>query len=459
MKRLIKNGTIAAESGTFTGDLLIEDGKIAGIGSGLEGDGCEVIDASGLIVLPGGIDVHTHFNIWVGVRAVDDFTSGTVSAVFGGTTTVVDHMGFGPKGCSLHHQFDVYKGYTDGKCVADYGFHGVFQDIDDEILKETESMISDGIPSFKMYLTYDYKLDDDDALRVLAKLKEAGGITAVHCENDAIIQYLRHKYVSEGKTAAKYHPLSRPAFCEAEAIDRMIALAEAAGDAPLYVVHVSTAEGVDLIRNARAAGRHVYGETCPQYIVLDDSCYDDPQQGLKYILSPPIRPRGHQEKIWKGMQDGTISVFATDHCSFDFHGDKQNGRDDFTKCPNGAPGVELRMPILFSEGVSRGRIDIRRFAELTSTNPAKLMGLYPKKGTLKPGSDADIVLFDPEMEVTVTHSILHDACDYTPYEGMKLKGWPVRTIIRGQDVVRDERLCVKQGFGEFIRRGKIDYRV
>ena len=398
MKKLIKNGTIVLEDKVIQGDLLIEDEVIAEIGQNLDAEGGQIIDATGLVVLPGGIDVHTHFNIDVGVRAVDDFSTGTIAAAFGGTTTIVDHMGFGPKGCNLHHQLGVYKGYTNGKCVTDYGIHGVFQDINEDILKETEVMMADGVSSFKMYLTYDYKLEDADTLKVLKKLKDIGGITTVHCENDAIIHYLRDKFVAEGKTEAKYHPQSRPPYCEAEAVDRMIALAKAAGKAPLYIVHVSAKESVNLIREARKAGDTVFGETCPQYLVLDESRYDDPVEGLKFILSPPLRAKEHQEAIWQGIKDGTLQVIATDHCSFDFHGDKQNGKDDFTKCPNGAPGVETRMPIVFSEGVSKGRLSLNEFAAVTSTNPAKIFGMYPKKGVLAPGSDADIVLMNPDME-------------------------------------------------------------
>ncbi len=458
MKKLIQNGKIVLENEVIQGDLLIDGEIIAAIGQHIDPEGCQIIDASGMIVLPGGIDVHTHFNIDVGVRSVDDFSTGTIAAVFGGTTAIVDHMGFGPKGCNLHHQFGVYKGYTNGKCVADYGLHGVFQEINEDILKETEVMLADGISSFKMYLTYDYKLDDADALKVLEKLKTIGALTTVHCENDAVIHYLREKLVSEGKTEAKYHPVSRPPYCEAEAVDRMIALSKAAGQAPLYIVHVSTGEGAALIRQARSEGAVVFGETCPQYLVLDDSRYEDPKEGLKYILSPPIRSREHQESIWKGLKDGSLQVVATDHCSFDYHGDKQNGKDDFTKCPNGAPGVETRMPIVFSEGVSKGRLTLNEFAAVTSTNPAKLFGMYPKKGVLSVGSDADIVLMDPDMDVTITKSILHENVDYTPYEGLSVKGWPVMTIIRGQTVVENERLQVPLGFGRFIRRKPVDYR-
>ena len=467
MKTLIENGLLVLEDGPVRADLLIEDEKIAAIGTKEEiaaaghgpgpEDSVRVIDANGLIVLPGGIDPHTHFNIMTSVRSVDDFTSGTVSAVFGGTTTIIDHMGFGPKGCSLHHQYEVYQNYTEGKCVADYGLHGVYQDVDEEILKETASMVEEGLSSFKMYLTYDYRQSDEDAIRILECLGEHGGMTTVHCENHAILTYLREKFVREGKLSAKYHALSRPPYCEAEAANRMIELARTVGDMPLYIVHVSAKETAECIRKARRRGQKVYGETCTQYLVLDDTVYEDPSEGLKYIMSPPIREKGHQEQLWEALRDGTLLVTATDHCSFNYHGDKQMGREDFTRCPNGAPGVELRMPILFSEGVSKGRIDLAAFARVTSTNAAKIFGLYPKKGTLKVGSDADIVLFDPERKVKITQQILHDNCDYTPYEGMELTGWPMMTLIRGTIVTENERLQVKPGFGQFLKRGKSMY--
>ncbi len=452
MSIVIKGGLLALEEGPVRADILIEGEKIAGIGEGFAAEDCQVIDAGGLLVLPGGIDVHTHFNIDVGVRSVDDFTSGTVSAVFGGTTTIVDHMGFGPAGCDLHHQLEVYRGYTDGKCIADYGIHGVVQHVDDRILDEIPSMISEGIPSMKIYLTYDYRLGDEDIIRFLDRMRREGGLTAVHCENHAVLTWLRQKYVREGKLQAKYHPLSRPAYCEAEAVDRMISLAQAAGNAPLYIVHVSTGQAACLIRAARRAGLPVYGETCPQYLVLDDSSYEDPQEGLKYIMSPPLRAKEQQDFLWKGLREGYLQTVATDHCSFDMHGDKQLGKDDFTKCPNGAPGVELRLPILFSEGVKKKRIDLNTFVRVVSTNPAKLFGLYPRKGTIKVGSDADLVLLDPDMEVKIRKNILHDNADYTPYEGMKAAGWPVMTLIRGHKVVENERLCVKEGFGQFLAR-------
>ncbi len=437
-------------------DLWIEDEKIMGVTeAGAGGEADQTIDAKGLIILPGGIDVHTHFNIDVGVRSVDDFMTGTRAATFGGNTMIVDHMGFGPIGCSLHHQWEVYKGYTEGQCITDYSLHGVLQHVNAEILEEMKQMTEEGISSFKAYLTYDHKLSDDAILQVLETLKAVGGIMPVHCENDAVIRYKREKFLAEGHTEARYHPLSRPGYCEEEAVDRMITLSETVDGGPLYIVHVSAGESVERIRAAKKKGDFVYGETCPQYLVLDDHYYEDDDEGLKYILSPPLRKKQDQEKIWEGLRDGTLSVVATDHCSFDFHGDKQKGKVDFTKCPNGAPGVETRIPILFSEGVSAGRLDLQTFVQVISTNPARLFGMYPQKGVIAPGSDADLVFIDPEMEVTITHDILHENVDHTPYEGFKVKGWPVQTMIRGQVVVKDGELQVQPGFGRFIRRKSV----
>ncbi len=455
MKTLIKDGLIVLEGGQLHGDILVVGEKIARIGSYLSDEADRVIDAEGKILIPGGIDAHTHFNIDVGVVSVDNFTSGTTAAAFGGTTTIVDHMGFGPAGCSLHHQFEVYKGYTDGQCVVDYGLHGVVQHVDADILDEMASMVDEGISSFKIYLTYDYKVNDDDALKVLKRLNDLGAVTAVHCENDSIIRYMKDKLIREGKLSEHFHPKARPNRCESEAIGRMAALSEAADHAPLYIVHVSAKESVQEIRSARDAGLRVYGETCPQYLLLDESLYDLPNhEGLKYIMSPPLRARENQAYLWECLRDGTLQTVGTDHCSFDFSGDKQRGRDDFTKCPNGAPGVEARVPLLYSEGVVKGRLPLDTFVRAISTNPAKIFGMYPQKGVLAEGSDADIVMIDPEKTVTITAAALHENVDYTPYEGFEVKGWPVMTMVRGTVVTENGRLLVEPGFGRFIHRGR-----
>ncbi len=455
MSTIIKNGKIVTASDIYNADIIIDEGIIKQIGVNLPLGNHEVIDAMGKYVVPGGIDVHTHLNLDVGIAvAKDDFYTGTVAAACGGTTTIVDHMGFGPKGCNLKHQVDVYHGYADGKAVIDYSFHGVLQRVNEEILNEMEQIISnEGIPSFKAYLTYDYKLSDMEVLKVLIRLKELGGLTTVHPENDAAVNYLRNYYSKNNMLTPIYHALSRPAECEAEAINRMINLAAIAGNAPLYIVHLSCGLGLDYIKMASEREQKVYAETCPQYLLLDDEKYnEEDNEGLKYIMSPPLRKKNDQKKLWNGIREGFIQVIATDHCPFDFNGEKQLGKDDFTKCPNGAPGIETRVPLLFSEGVSKGRISINKFVEVISTNPAKIFGLYPRKGTIAVGSDADIVIIDPDKEVVLTKNILHENVDYTAYEGMKLKGYPILTLVRGKVVVKDNKFVGEAGYGKFIKR-------
>lgn len=457
MSIIIKNGTIVTASDTYIGDIYIENEIIKEIGINIDRSADETIDAKGKYVIPGGVDVHTHFNLDVGIaRSNDDFYTGTVAAACGGTTSIVDHMGFGPKGCNLHHQVNVYHGYADGNSVIDYGFHGVIQHVNDDILGEMSDVLkNEGIPSFKIYLTYDYRVDDEGAIKVLLRLKELGGITTVHCENNDAVNYLRNYYVKNGLTSPIYHALSRPCECEGEAINRMINLAAIAGDAPLYIVHLSTSIGLDYIKLAHNRGQHVYAETCPQYLFLDEKKYNEANNGgLKYIMSPPLRKKENQEHLWNGLRDGYIQTVATDHCPFAFSKDKQRGKDDFTKCPNGAPGVEERIPLMFSEGVMKGKISITKFVDVCCTAPAKIFGLYPKKGAIQVGADADIVLIDPDKDVTLTKHMLHGNIDYTAYEGFKLKGYPVMTMVRGRIIVRDNVFIGEKGYGRFIKRNK-----
>lgn len=457
MSIIIKNGTIVTASDTYIGDIYIENEIIKEIGINIDRSADETIDAKGKYVIPGGVDVHTHFNLDVGIaRSNDDFYTGTVAAACGGTTSIVDHMGFGPKGCNLHHQANVYHGYADGNSVIDYGFHGVIQHVNDDILGEMSDVLkNEGIPSFKIYLTYDYRVDDEGAIKVLLRLKELGGITTVHCENNDAVNYLRNYYVKNGLTSPIYHALSRPCECEGEAINRMINLAAIAGDAPLYIVHLSTSIGLDYIKLAHNRGQHVYAETCPQYLFLDEEKYSEADNGgLKYIMSPPLRKKENQKHLWDGLRDGYIQTVATDHCPFAFGKDKQRGKDDFTKCPNGAPGVEERIPLMFSEGVMKGKISITKFVDVCCTAPAKIFGLYPKKGAVQVGADADIVLIDPDKDVTLKKHMLHGNIDYTAYEGFKLKGYPVMTMVRGRIIVRDNVFIGEKGYGRFIKRNK-----
>ncbi|MBP3916492.1 dihydropyrimidinase [Clostridium sp.] len=458
MSLLIKNGAIVTASDIYKGDIFIENEIIKEIGLNINKIADEVIDANGKYVIPGGVDIHTHFNLHVGnIVANDDFYTGTIAAACGGTTTIVDHMGFGPVGCNLKHQINVYHKYADENAVVDYGFHGVIQHVDDEIINEMKEVIDDyGIQSFKGYLTYDYRIDDDKMIRVFERLKELGGITTIHCENHGSIQYLRKKFVDEGLKSPQYHPLSRPVEAEAEAVNRMIKLAKIVNYEGLYVVHLSTKDGLEYIKNARECGQNVYAETCPQYLLLDESKYElENNEGLKYIMSPPLRSTENCEALWKGIKDGYIETIATDHCPFSFNRDKQLGKEDFTKCPNGAPGVEERIPLIFSEGVMKNRISINKFVEVCCTNPAKIFGLYPKKGTIAVGSDADITIIDPNKEVVLTTDKLHSNVDYTAYEGFKLKGYPIFTILRGKIISKDGEFVGGKGYGKYQKRNTI----
>ncbi len=454
MGLLLKNGEIVTAEKTYTGDVFIEDGLIVKIGNNLDEKAEKVIDLKGKYLIPGGVDVHTHFNLDIGIAvAKDDFYTGTVAAACGGTTTIIDHMGFGPKGCNLHHQLEKYKVDARNDAVIDYGFHGVIQHVDNEILNEMKSMVDDGITSFKGYMTYDYKLQDTEMKRVMEELGALGAITTIHAEAHEEIQNLRSKYIKEGKTEAIYHAKSRPIKSEVEAIKRMINISKQANDAPLYVVHLSSGDGLDVIKKAREEGRKIYAETCPQYLFLNEKMYlEKNSEGLKYVMSPPLREEENNERLWQGIADGTIQTVATDHCPFDIEFKKKLGSKDFTKCPNGAPGVELRIALMYSEGVNKKRISINKFVDVVSTTPAKLFGLYPQKGSISIGADADLVVIDPRKKVTIKHKILHENVDYTPYEGMKVTGFPTMTISKGEIVVEEGQFIGKRGRGNFLKR-------
>lgn len=453
---LIRNGKIVTESGSFFGDLRITDGIITETGGLAPLPGEEVVAADGKLVMPGGVDVHTHMDLDTGsAHASDDFYTGTAAAACGGTTTIVDHIGFGPGRSSIRSRLDAYHEMAGGKAVIDYGFHGVVDHVDGDILRELGELADEGVTSHKFYLTYDGMISDREAFLLMERALELSVLLTVHAENDGIVSCLREKFIAEGKTAPVYHAKSRPPESEAEAVNRMILLARAAGDAPLYIVHLSCGLGLDYITQARRRGqRRLYAETCPQYLLLDESRYLEPDGGgLKYIISPPLRPRENNGLLWRGVEDGGIDTIATDHCPFFFTGEKQRGRDDFTRAPGGAPGVEARMALIFSEGVSKGRISAEDFVRLTAANPARLTGLYPRKGTLMPGSDGDVVIFDPEKKVRLTRGLLHENVDYTPYEGMELTGWPVMTIARGRVAAKDGVFLGVKGAGRFLKRG------
>lgn len=450
---VIKNGRVVKENDVIETDILIRDGKIVCIADGLSDS--ETIDAAGKYVLPGGIDVHTHLDLDVGIAvAQDDFYTGTVAAACGGTTTIVDHLGFGPKGCRLDHQINRYHELARGKAVIDYSFHGVIQHVEDSVLDMMATLAEQGITSYKIYMTYDYKMSDEDIYAILKRAKELGVMIAVHPENDGIVNKRRREFVSAGKTGPMYHALSRPEPCEAEAINRVIQISAMAGDAPLYIVHLSNHLGMQYIKLGKQNGlKNIFVETCPQYLLLDDAYYahDD---ALKYILSPPLRNKANNEWLWADIINGDIDTVATDHCPFDLALKEKMGKEDFTKCPNGMPGVETRMPLMFSEGVLKNRISAVDFAKLCATNPAKLFGMYPQKGVIRTESDADIVIIDPNVGYMLTHDRLHENVDYTPYEGLQIQGMVDCVISRGEVIVKNNRYTGGKARGKFIKRSK-----
>lgn len=458
---LLKNARIVAEQGTFTGDLRVTGEIFTELGSGLSPkDGESEIDASGKLVLPGGVDVHTHFDLDVGfARAADDFYTGTVAAACGGTTTIVDHMAFGEKGFTIASRLEEYHRLAGGKAVIDYSFHGVLDHVDDNILAEIKELAKNGVTSHKFYLTYDGKISDAEVFELMRKTSELGVLLTVHPENDGVVNFLRREFSENRKTHPIYHAKSRPPECEAEAINRMILFAHMADDAPLYIVHLTNGLGLDFIKAARLRGqKHLFAETCPQYLLLDESRYLEPD-GLKYVMSPPLRLKSDNAALWIGLMNGDIDTVATDHCPFFYEKEKQMGKNDFTKTPNGAPGVETRLMLMYSEGVAKNRITVEQMAELCATKPAKLFGLYPKKGVIAIGSDADFVVLDTENTVTLTESRLHENCDYTPYEGFEVTGIPVLTASRGEIVAENGVFVGEKGAGRFIRRSLPDFSV
>jgi len=456
---LLKNGLLALETGATKGDIRIEGEIIKEVGQNLPILADEkTLDLEGKIVLPGGVDVHTHMDLDLGhVRATDDFYTGTVAAACGGTTTIVDHMAFGPKGFTISQQVETYHKLAGGKAVIDYSFHGVTDRVDDSVTAEMKSLINEGITSHKCYLTYGGMITDYEAMKVMELAAETGVMIAIHCENDGMIAYLREKHLKRGETAPIYHAKSRPAECEAEAVAQMAFFAKKAGDAPLYIVHLSGSLGLDSIRLARKNGqKNIFVETCPQYLFLDESKYLE-DDGLKYIMSPPLRSPDNCKALWDGIASGDIITIGTDHCPFFYGKEKQLGKDDFSKAPGGAPGVELRIPLMYSE-VSAGRITLDKMLSLCCTTPAKLFGMYPKKGVIAKGSDADLTVIDPDKKVTVNFNMLHENTDYTPYEGLPLHGYPVMTFSRGELIAKDGEFIGTKGRGRFIKRGLPDLR-
>jgi len=450
---VIKNGTIVTASDSYHADIGIKDGKIAVIAKNLVADNAEIIDAQNKYVFPGGIDVHTHLDLPVsGTFSKDDFATGTIAAACGGTTTVIDFC-TQDKGKSLNDALDVWHAKAQGKAVIDYGFHVAITDMSKEVLTEMQDVIRQGCPSFKLYMTYaDIRMEDDAILKDLLQIREHNGLICVHAENHWVIQYLVNKFIAEGKVEPIYHALSRPPLVEAEATGRAIKLAQIA-DAPLYIVHLTCQESLQEVVRARECGSKIMAETCPQYLLLSEENYRAPNfEGAKYVISPPLRPKENQEKLWRALAGNQLQVISTDHCPFDFNGQKDRGRDSFAKIPGGVAGIEARMALIFDRGVNAGKITVNRFVELTATNPAKIFGLYPQKGSIIVGGDADLVVFDPLLTKTISKAILHENVDYTPYEGFKVTGYPTLTMSRGKIIVKDGNFVGQKGAGQFVKR-------
>ncbi|ATJ84002.1 dihydropyrimidinase [Halomonas beimenensis] len=453
---LITNGQLITAADRYTADIGIKDGRIVALGQDL-GEAEEVIDARGLWVMPGGVDAHCHLDQPLGDGAVmaDDFHSGTRSAAAGGTTTVIPFAAQ-QKGQSLRAAVEDYHRRSEGKAFVDYAFHMIVTDPTETVLKEElPALIDEGYSSFKIYLTYDdLKLNDREVLNVLAMARREGGMVMVHAENADCIAYLTELLEAQGKTAPYYHGVAHSRIAEREATHRAISLAELI-DVPLLIVHVSGPEAIEQIRWAQGRGLRVYGETCPQYLMLTAEDLDQEGfEGAKCVCSPPPRDTAAQEAVWEALENGVFQVFSSDHAPFryeDPQGKKLHGESaSFEHIPNGIPGLETRLPILFSEGVIKERIDATRFVSLTATQPAKIYGLYPRKGTIAIGSDADLTLWDPDARTTVRNAELHHAVDYTPYEGLELTGKPVLTLCRGRVVSRDGRPAGEAGFGRFL---------
>jgi dihydropyrimidinase len=452
---IIRNGSVVTATDTYVADVAVTNGKIAAIGTELPVQNCSMIlDARGKLVLPGGIDVHTHLDMpFGGTTSADDFETGTRAAAFGGTTTLID-FAIQYKGQALRQAFDTWMGKASSKAVSDYAFHCIVTDISGGQLSEMNDLVHEGVTSFKLFMAYPgvFMLDDGSIFKALQTTSKNGGLVCMHAENGSAIDVIVQQALAEGKKAPKYHALTRPTTAEAEATSRAIALAEMAG-APIYIVHMSCNDALEKVREARDRGLPVYAETCPQYLYLSIENFDAPGfEGAKYVFTPPLREKWHQEKLWNGLKRDHLQVVSTDHCPFCFKEQKELGRDDFTKIPNGGPGVEHRMSLIYSGGVAGGRFSANRFVELVSTTPAKLFGLYPRKGTIAVGSDADLVIFDPKRQHTISAKTHHMRVDYSMFEGIRVTGMPDVVLSRGKVIVDGDKFLGRAGQGEFLKR-------
>ena len=458
MSILIKNGRIITAVDDYMGDVFIENETITHIGKSLDMEADEILDASGKYLFPGGLDPHTHLDMpFGGTVSADDFETGTRAAAHGGTTTLVD-FAIQTKGQSTLEALDTWHAKADGKTAIDYGFHMIVTDLEDDRVHELKMLADEGVTSYKLFMAYPGVLyvDDGTIYRAMRKAGENGTVVCMHAENGIVIDEIVKQALAEGKTEPKYHALTRPTRMEAEGVHRAISIAEVA-NVPVYIVHLSSSDALEQVMLARNRGVHAFAETCPQYLFLDHSYYEQEGfEGAKYVMTPALREKWNQDELWKGLKFGDLQSISTDHCPFCFKDQKTLGIDDFSKIPNGGPGVENRMSLVFNGGVNSGRISLNKFVELTSTAAAKTFGLFPKKGTIAVSSDADIVIFDPNRKETIsvdnscTH---HMRVDYNAYEGFEVTGFTETVLSRGKIIIKDCEYMGKKGDGQFLKRG------
>ncbi|MBK9541711.1 MAG: dihydropyrimidinase [Bacteroidetes bacterium] len=456
MSLLIKNGRIITSSEDYIADIYTEGETIKAIGKNLSMKADEEIDASGKMIFPGGIDPHVHLDMpFMGTYSSDNYETGTLAALHGGTTMVIDFI-LQTQGKSLRHALEQWQGRSNGNCYGDYSFHMAVTDFNDETKKEVKEMIEkEGITSFKTFMAYKGALmiDDRQMVGLMQEVKASGGMVTVHATNGDMIDYLVAKHRSEGKLAPLYHYLSQPEITEAEASGRFADMANYT-NVPAYIVHMTCEGALNHVRDAARRNQQVFVETCIQYLVLDASLYEKDFDGAKWVMSPPLREKKDQAALWAGINQGTVLVVATDHCPFKWE-QKKMGEKDFSKIPNGHPAIEHRMELLFSEGVNKGKISLNKYVEVSSTNSAKLFGMYPKKGTIGIGSDADLLIFDPKEKHKISVSTHHMNVDYSAYEGWELTGKCKTTILRGQVAIENGKVRVNKGYGMFVKRSKV----
>ncbi len=464
MRTVISGGTVVSATGAVAAEVLIEDERIVALAApGSEGviafaEGARRIDASGKFVVPGAVDVHTHMEMpFGGTQSADTFESGTRAAAWGGTTTIVD-FAIQRKGEPLRSGLDAWHAKADGNCAVDYGFHMIVSDVNDQSCKEMDVLVGEGVTSFKLFMAYPgvFYSTDGDILRAMQQARASGATVMMHAENGIAIDVLVSQALSRGETAPRFHGITRPDRLEAEATGRAIALAKVAG-CPLYIVHLSTTGALEAVAEARGQGQNAFAETCPQYLFLSmDDLAREGFEGAKYVCSPPLRAQEHQANLWRGLRTDDLSVVSTDHCPFCFKEQKELGLGDFSKIPNGIPGVEHRVDLTY-QGVVSGEITLSRWVEVNSTTPARMFGLYPRKGLLAPGSDADIVLYDPTAAQTISSATHHMSVDYSAYEGQAITGQVDTVLSRGRTVIESRRYVGEKGHGRFLPRGTNGY--